>query len=129
MLDTNIVSHFVRKQSEVDKRIVAVNMELLCISAITEGELLFGLVRRPANKTLAHEVDEFLTRVEVLPWNRAVARDYAALRAAQERTGKTLASIDLLIAAHAISAGATLVTNDAAFAQIPGLLTQDWTKP
>jgi tRNA(fMet)-specific endonuclease VapC len=129
MLDTNIVSQFVRKQSEVDKHIVAVAMESICISAITEGELLFGLIRRPGNKTLAHEVNEFLRRVTALPWDRTVSADYAALRAGQERRGKTIAPIDLLIAAHAISAGATLVTNDSAFTQIPGLPVEDWTKP
>jgi len=129
MLDTNIVSQFVRKQSEVDKRVVAIPMDAICISAITEGELLFGLIRRPGNKTLAHEVNEFLRRVTALPWDRTVAADYAALRAGQERRGKTIAPIDLLIAAHALSAGATLVTNDSAFTQIPGLPVEDWTKP
>lgn len=129
MLDTNIVSKFVRKQSEIDKRVVAVAMDAICISAITAGELLFGLIRRPGNKTLAHEVNEFLRRVRVLPWDRIVAADYASLRAAQESKGKNLARLDLLIAAHAISAGATLVTNDSAFTQIPGLSVEDWTKP
>jgi tRNA(fMet)-specific endonuclease VapC len=129
MLATNIVSHFVRRQSLVDAKVVALPMETLCISAVTEAELRFGLTKRPGNKTLAHEVNEFLSRVEALPWDRNVAPHYARLRAETERQGKSLAPLDLLIAAHALAAGATLVTNDTAFAQIPGLPTEDWTQP
>jgi len=129
MLDTNIVSHFVRKQSAVDARIVALPMETLCVSAITEAELRFGLTKRPGNRTLAHEVNEFLSRVDALPWDRGVSAHYAQLRAEIERRGKPLAPLDLLIAAHALAAGATLVTSDAAFSQIPNLPTQDWTQP
>jgi tRNA(fMet)-specific endonuclease VapC len=129
MLDTNIVSHFVRKQSEVDRRVVAVSMESLCISVITEGELLFGLARQPGNKTLAREVNEFLNRVDVLPWGRQVAADYARLRARAQGAGKNLASLDMLIAAHAFTVGATLVTNDAVFSMIAGLAIEDWTRP
>jgi tRNA(fMet)-specific endonuclease VapC len=129
MLDTNIVSHFVRQHPAVIQRAVSMPMENLCISAITEGELLFGLARRPAATKLNFGIQQFLSRVDVLPWDRKVAVDYAALRATQERRGKTIAPIDLLIAAHALSAGATLVTNDAAFTQIPGLPVEDWTKP
>jgi tRNA(fMet)-specific endonuclease VapC len=129
MLDTNIVSHFVRQHPAVIQRAVAIPMDELCISAITEGELLFGLARRPRATRLNFGIKQFLNRVDVLPWDHTVAADYAALRAGQERRGKILAPIDLLIAAHAISAGATLVTNDAAFTQIPGLPVEDWTKP
>jgi len=129
MLDTNIVSHFVRQHPSVIRRAVAIPMDELCISAITEGELLFGLARRPDAARLNFGIQQFLSRVAVLPWDRTVAADYAALRAGQERWGRILAPMDLLIAAHAISAGATLVTNDFAFAQIPGLPVEDWTKP
>lgn len=129
MLDTNIVSHFVRQHPSVIRRAVAIPMDELCISAITEGELLFGLARRPDATRLNFGIQQFLSRVAVLPWDRTVAADYAALRAGQERRGRILAPMDLLIAAHAISAGATLVTNDSAFTQIPGLPVEDWTKP
>ncbi len=128
MLDTNIVSHFVRQHQEVIQRAIALPMDDICISAITEGELLFGLIRRPDATRLNFGVQQFLNRIEVLPWGRAVAAEYAALRTSQERRGKTLAPIDLLIAAHAISAGATLVSNDSAFTQISGLSVEDWTK-
>jgi tRNA(fMet)-specific endonuclease VapC len=129
MLDTNIVSHFVRQHPEVIRRAVALPMKDLCISAITEGELLFGLARRPDATRLNFGIQQFLGRVDVLPWDRNVAMHYAQLRAGIERQGKNLSWPDLFIAAHALAARATLVTNNAAFAQIPGLLTQDWTKP
>jgi tRNA(fMet)-specific endonuclease VapC len=129
MLDTNIVSQFLRRQSAVDRRVVAVAMDSLCISAITEGELLFGLARRPGAVRIEHEVKEFLSRVDVLPWDREVAGAYAGLRADLQRRGKSLAPLDCLIAAHAVSAGAVLVTNDAAFGQIAGLAVEDWSRP
>jgi tRNA(fMet)-specific endonuclease VapC len=128
MLDTNIVSQFIRAQSEVDRHIVAHNMDEMCVSVITEAELLFGLARRPEAKKIAHEVNEFLSRVDVLPLESEVAASYASLRADLQSQGITLAPFDLLIAAHALSAKTVLVTNDSAFTRIPGLSVEDWTK-
>jgi tRNA(fMet)-specific endonuclease VapC len=129
MLDTNIVSHFVKQHKEVIRRAVAIPMESLCISVITEGELLFGLARRPDTTSLNFGIRQFLSRVDVLPWDRAVTADYARLRARAQGIGKNIASLDMLIAAHAFTVGATLVTNDAAFNRISGLATEDWTRP
>jgi tRNA(fMet)-specific endonuclease VapC len=127
MLDTNTVSHLLREHPVVTKRIVAVPMASLCISAITEGELLFGLAKRPAAKRLHVAVREFLRRVDVLPWDSSTAEHYGIVRADMERRGRILASLDLLIATHALSVDAVLVTNDRAFSQMADLKVEDWT--
>ncbi len=128
MLDTNVVSHFLKGHPSVAKHVVAVPMASLCISAITEAELLFGLAKRPDAKRLHMVVQEFLRRVDVLPWDRSAAEYYGIVRANMERQGKTLASLDLLIATHALSVNAALVTNDSAFSQLVGLHIEDWTE-
>jgi len=127
MLDTNTVSHFIREHPAVVRRVLAVPMAAVCISSITEGELLFGLARRPEAKRLHTAVREFLRRVDVLPWDSDVAERYGGTRAALEQQGKTLGPLDLLIASHGLHAGAVLVTNDRAFAQVDGLRVEDWT--
>ncbi len=124
-----MVSHFVKQHKAVIQRAVAVPIDQLCISAITEGELIYGLEQRPKATRLNAGVGEFIRRIEVLVWDRNVAARYGVLRAAQQRQGKPLAPMDLLIAAHALSAGAILVTNDQAFAQVAGLALEDWTAP
>lgn len=127
MLDTNTVSHLLREHPVVTKRIVTVPMASLCISAITEGELLFGLAKRPVAKRLHVAVREFLRRVDVLPWDNSTAEHYGVVRADMERRGRILASLDLLIATHALSVDAVLVTNDRAFSQMADLKVEDWT--
>lgn len=127
MLDTNTVSHLIRAHPEVAQRVVGVPMESLCISSITAGELLFGLAKRPGAKRLHNIVREFLKRTDVLPWDGAVSECYGFVRAEMERTGKILAPLDLLIASHALNTESTLVTNDRAFRQVPGLHLEDWT--
>jgi tRNA(fMet)-specific endonuclease VapC len=127
MLDTNTVRHLIREHPAVVRRVLAVPMAAVCISSITKAELLFGLARRPEAKRLHTAVGEFLRRVDVLPWDSEVAERYGATRAAMERQGKTLGPLDLLIAAHGLCAGAVLVTNDRAFAQVDGLRVEDWT--
>jgi tRNA(fMet)-specific endonuclease VapC len=129
MLDTNMVSHLVKAHPAVARHTRAAPMAALCISAITEGELLFGLAKRPEAKRLHIVVQELLRRVEVLPWDRAVAKCYGAMRAHMEGKGKIFAPLDLLIAAHAMSVGAVLVTNDRAFDQVGDLHVEDWTEP
>jgi len=127
MLDTNTVSHLIKEHPAVARRVVAAPMASLCVSAITEGELLFGLAKRPDAKRLHLAAREFLRRVDVLPWNSAVAQHYGTVRADRERQGKILAPLDLLIATHALSVGAVLVTNDQAFGQVADLHVEDWT--
>ena len=127
MLDTNIVSHLLREQPAVVRHVTAVPMASLCLSAITEGELLYGLAKRPAAKQLHIAVRELLRRVEVLPWNSLAAARYGQGRAALAQRGKTLAPLDLLIATHALSINAVLVTNDQAMRYVDDLLIEDWT--
>jgi tRNA(fMet)-specific endonuclease VapC len=128
MLDTNIVSGLVRGHSGISRRIVAAAMDSLCISSITLGELRFGLAKRSKARRLHAAVEEFLLRVQSLPWNDAVAARYGRLRAELEGKGKSLGALDMLIAAHAFEAAATLVSNYSAFLQVDGLKIEDWTK-
>jgi tRNA(fMet)-specific endonuclease VapC len=127
MLDTNTVSHLIKEHPAVARRVVAVPIASLCISSITEGELFFGLVKRPDAKRLHIAVREFLRRVDVLPWDTAIAEHYGIVRADMERQGKILAPLDLLIATHALTVGAVLVTNDRVFGQVVDLHIEDWT--
>jgi len=128
MLDTNTVSHLIKAHPAVARRVVAAPMASLCVSAITEGELLFGLAKRPDAKQLHLAVRELLRRVDVLPWDSAIAEHYGTVRADMARQGKILAPLDLLIATHALSVGAVLVTNDRAFRQVVDLQVEDWTE-
>jgi tRNA(fMet)-specific endonuclease VapC len=127
MLDTNTVSHLIKGHPAVARRLVEVPMASLCVSSITEGELLFGLAKRPTAKQLHTVVREFLLRVDVLPWDSTIVERYGSVRADMERQGKILGPLDLLIAAHALAADAVLVTNDRAFGQVAGLQIEDWT--
>ena len=127
MLDTNTVSCLLKAHPAVTQRIVAVPMVALCISVITEGEMLFGLARRPEAKRLHAAVREFLRRVEVLAWDSLAAEHYGLLRAHLHQQGKLLAPLDLLIASHALAVDAVLVTNDQAFHQVPDLRLEDWS--
>lgn len=127
MLDTNTVSVLLRQNAKVIKRIVETPLTALCMSVITESELLYGLAKRPDASRLHAAVHELLRRVDVLPWSRLAAQRYGTVRAGMENKGKVLAPLDMQIASHALGAGAALVTNDRAFKQVPGLALEDWT--
>ena len=127
MLGTNTVSHLLRGHPVVVKRVVAKPIASLCVSAITVGELMFGLARRPEARRLHLAVNEFLRRVDVLAWDGGTADHYGALRAKLESVGRSLGPLDMLIASHAKSVGAILVSSDKAFAGVTGLKVQDWT--
>ena len=126
LLDTNTVSYLIKRHPQVTQHLLAVPMHSVCISAITAGELAFGLAKRPEAVALKTAVNEFLLRVEVLPWDAAVAQTYGALRAQMQSKGKPLAALDMQIAAHAVHVNATLITSDHAFLHIEQLLVEDW---
>ena len=127
MLDTNTVSHFLRRHPNVSKRITSLPMTSLCLSVISEAELRYGLARKPDAINLHKVVNEFLRRVEVLAWGSDVADQYGNLRTELESKGDSLGPLDMQIAAHAFSIGATLVTNDQAFKRVKKLKVVDWT--
>lgn len=127
LLDTNSVSHLIKRHPQATQRLLAVPMHSLCISAITAGEMAFGLAKRPDAAALRAAVHEFLRRVDVLPWDSAVAITYGALRAQLQAKGTPLAPLDTQIAAHALHASAILVSSDKAFHQVNGLTVEDWT--
>ena len=130
MLDTNMASYIIKgANAAVQKRLENVPMANICISTITQAELLRGVARKPGAKHLPLIVNEFLLRVEILPWDSPAAESWAALRTVFEKAGKPLAAMDMLIAAHAKSCGAILVTNDKAFYNVRKFLPlEDWTK-
>jgi tRNA(fMet)-specific endonuclease VapC len=127
MLDTNIISQLIKAHPAVARRVAATPMASLCMSAITQGELLFGLAKRPEATRLRLAVRELLRRVDVLPWDSVAAECYGNVRAALTRQGKVVGPIDLLIAAHALSLGSVLVTNDRSFGMVDALPIEDWT--
>jgi len=125
MLDTNIASHIIRGPSP-DVRVRLAPAPGVCISAITEGEILFGLAKKPEAVNLRKGAETFLLRVEVLPWTSEAARAYGRLRVRLEGEGTPLGSLDTLIAAHAMAENAILVTRDKSLARTPGLTVEDW---
>ncbi len=127
MLDTNVASALMRGQPNVAARLRAAAPESVCLSVVTEAELLFGVAKRPDAARLRIAVDELLAAIDVLPWTSATARRYGTLRAELERRGRPLAALDLMIAAHAAEHDMMLVTNDRAFDAVPGLRVEDWT--
>ena len=128
LLDTNAVSYLVaRRLPAAEARIAALHPDQLLVSAVTYGEIWFGLARRPSKASVREAVTNFLREIDVLPWTRHTADIYASVRTDLERMGKPLGALDMLIAAHALEAGATLVSSDRAFAHVPGLTVEDWT--
>ena len=126
MLDTNTVSYLLRGDIVVAKKVRNIPMDAVCISVITEAELLYGLAKRSSGRRLRELVKRLLDRVDVLPWNREVAARYGDLRAHLERKGMTLGPLDMQIAAHALAEAAVLVTNDRAFLQVSELEIENW---
>ncbi len=128
LLDTNTVSYYIADNPpQVRENLRRVNFLSTAVSTITDAELRYGVARRPGAMRRRMSVESFLTDVLILPWSSAAARAYGELRAEQERKGRPLSVEDMMIAAHALALGLTLVTHDSAFALVDGLRTEDWT--
>jgi len=129
LLDTNTASYIIKGNfPRVRERLLRVPMAQVSISAVTEGELRFGVARRPEAVRLGVAVEEFLSRISVLPWDSEAARHYAVVRASLEAKGEPMGNLDMMIAAQALAHEAVLVTNDRVFRRVPGLRIEDWSK-
>lgn len=127
MLDTNIVSDLVRNpQGAVMRHIVRVGPEAVCVSIITAAELRYGCARKGSAKLLAN-VEAILGSVQILAFDVPADAEYGGMRAELEAAGRPIGPNDLLIAAHACSLGAVLVTaNTGEFARVRGLQLENW---
>jgi tRNA(fMet)-specific endonuclease VapC len=130
LLDTNTASYVIKGNvPAVREKLLRVPMNEIGISVVTEAELRFGVARRPAAVRLQLAVDEFLLRVEILPWDSEAAKHYARIRTALEHSGSPMGNLDMMIAAQALAASAVLVTHDRVFRRVKHLKLEDWTRP
>ena len=129
LLDTNTASYVIKGHfPRVRERLMKTPMAEVGISVITEAELRFGVARKPAAVRLKTAIEEFLLRVETLPWDSEAAQQYGQIRAALERVGQPMGNLDMMIAAHALAAQVVLVTHDHVFRRVKQLKIEDWSK-
>jgi tRNA(fMet)-specific endonuclease VapC len=128
LLDTNVISDFVKGHPAVMARIKSTPPPMLGISSITAMEIEFGLQLNPERaRKLAHIIEALLTRVEILDFSREDARTAATLRAALQKRGTPIGPYDVLLGGCALRRGLIFVTaNTGEFARIDGLQLENW---
>jgi tRNA(fMet)-specific endonuclease VapC len=124
LLDTNTASHVIKGNPSVDRRLLKVQQ--VAISAVTEGELRYGVAKNAAATRLNSIIEDFCSRVTILPWDSEAAREYGRLRTALEQGGRPMGNLDMMIGAHALALDLVLVTHDEAFKRIKQLKIEDW---
>jgi len=129
LLDTNILSDLVRNpQGAVTNHILQEGEGSICTSIVVAAELRFGAEKRESRR-LSTQLETILSAIEILPMEEPTDRQYAKLRYHLEKAGTPIGPNDMLIAAHALSLGLTLVTaNQNEFQRVPGLAVENWLK-
>ena len=127
MLDTDVCSYIIKdRPADLKETFFKHKNDIICVSAVTYAELLYGLEKNPSDK-LEHAIDEFTALVRIVDWNQAAARKYAKIRHSMTKRGLIIGSLDIQIAAAAMAADAQLVTNNKKhFEKIEGLKIADW---
>ena len=129
MLDTNICIYIIkRKPEQVMKHFLEYQVGDIGISSITLAELRYGVSKSKYAEKNANALDEFIIPLEVVSFDDTAAQAYGGIRAALELAGTPIGAMDMLIAAHAVSLGVNLVTNNTReFSRIPSITLLDWT--
>ncbi len=130
MLDTDIASYAMKKSnSAVLRRLAAVPVLDVCISAISKAELSYGVAVSPNPARDAERLRFFLQFITVEDFTGAMDEHYGTIRAGLKMRGQMIGANDLFIAAHAHYLGLTLVTNNVReFSRIPGLKLENWAE-
>jgi tRNA(fMet)-specific endonuclease VapC len=127
LLDTNVCSAVIKRHSDADGKLAALDPADVCISAVTYSELRFGVAVAAPARRLEALVDEFLACVRCEPWDQLAADRHGTLRAHLRLTGRPIGQFDEMIAAHALALQAVVVTNNEKhFRQVPGLKVVNW---
>lgn len=127
LLDTNICIYVINmRPPQVLARFREYRLGEIGICSVVAAELAYGVAKsRSARNRSALEM--FLAPLEVLPFDQAAVWVYGDLRASLEREGQPIGALDTMIAAHALSVDAPLVThNTREFARVPGLRLENW---
>jgi len=128
MLDTNICIFIIKQQPEaVLKRFLDYNVGDIGISAITLSGLRYGVAKSKHREKNSEALEEFMIPLEILPFDEEAAQAYGDIRTSLEKAGTPLGAMDMLIAAHAVSKGLALVTNNTReFSRVSSLTFVDW---
>ncbi len=130
ILDTNICIYIIKQRPpEVLDHFQDYQVGDIAISSVTLAELRYGVAKSQYQDKNAKALDEFIIPLEILSFDEGATLAYGEIRATLERLGTPIGSMDLLIAAHAVSLGVTLVTNNIReFIRVPELKVIDWVK-
>lgn len=127
LLDTNIVIYVIKQRPLQALEIFNRQHGRMAISSITLAELVHGAEKSSQVSRNLTVVEDFCSRLAVLPYGEREAHHYGSIRAALEKTGQPIGVNNLHIAAHARAQGLTLVSNDLReFERVPGLLSENW---
>ena len=130
LLDTNIVIYVLKRRPVEVLSTFNANASRMAISSITLAELLHGAEKSTLVSENLSVIEDFCSRLEVLPYGSKAAQHYGAIRASLEKLGQPIGVNDLHIAGHARSEGLVLVTNNMSeFMRVPGLQVENWVHP
>jgi len=129
MLNTNICIYIIKQQpSAVLKNFLEYQVGDIGISSITLSELRYGVAKSKHSEKNAKALDEFIIPLDIASFDEDAALAYGDIRTTLEKSGTPIGAMDMLIAAHAVSMGVTLVTNNTReFSRIATLDIVDWT--
>ncbi len=127
LLDTNIVIYVIKRRPLQALGLFNQHAGHMAISSITLAELMHGVEKSSQISGNLMAVEDFCSRLEVLPYAAKAAQHYGSIRATLEKQGQTIGVNDLHIAAHARSEGLSLVTNNVReFERVPALQWENW---
>ncbi len=128
LLDTNICIYIRQKRpEELLRRFRKLRPGEAAISVITYGELLYGAAKSAQRVTALERLHELIHWMPALPLPETAAEAYGTIRAELESKGEMIGNNDLWIAAHAVAAELTLVTNnEREFRRVRELKIQNW---
>lgn len=129
LLDTNIVIYVLKRRPIEVLSVFNANASRMAISSITLAELMHGAEKSSRVTENLMAIEDFCSRLDVLPYGSKAAQHYGAIRAQLEKLGRPIGVNDLHIAAHARSEGLVLVTNNTAeFERVPALEVENWVQ-
>lgn len=127
ILDTNTLIYFFKGQGRVAQNLANITPEEIGISTIVLFELQVGIAKSTSPAKRTEQLQQILSRVHIVPFDRDAAMTAAAIRTQLEQQGTPIGPMDILIAGTAVALQATLITHNVKeFSRVSGLMIADW---